>query len=179
MNSADAATKPYWNGPGRSSSSGGAGCLAATLSSWRLAVLPPWTGSPSWRGRPRLNGKRRPSLEAVVADEKLQWTKLTIEDWYGEGPRAVDVTTDTAVWYHSGKPPVAIRWGLIRDPQARFKPQALLSTNLAHTCEQILAWFVRRWTMAVTWEEARDHLGREPPSQWNERAIALTTQALV
>ena len=66
----------------------------------------------------------------MLADEKMQWSTLTVEDWYGEGPREVEVTTDTAVWYHAGKPPVAIRWVLIRDPQARFKPQALLATNL-------------------------------------------------
>ena len=58
----------------------------------------------------------------------------------------VEVVTDTAVWYHTGKPPVPIRWVLIRDPQANFRPQALLSTDLDHTCEQIVAWFVQRWT---------------------------------
>ena len=131
------------------------------------------------RGRPRLKGKRRPTLEAVLADEKTQWSKLTIDDWYGEGPREVEVATDTAIWYHSGKPPVAIRWVLIRDPQERFKPQALLSTNLEHTCEQMLTWFVRRWTMEVTFEEARAHLGMETQRQWNDRAIARTTPALV
>jgi hypothetical protein len=115
----------------------------------------------------------------VLADEQTQWTKLTIDDWYGEGPREVEVATDTAVWYHSGKPPVAIRWVLMRDPHARFKPQALLSTNLEQTCEQRLAWFVRRWTMEVTFEEARAHLGMETQRQWHERAMARATPALV
>jgi hypothetical protein len=73
---------------------------------------------------------------------------------------------------------VAIRWGLIRDPQERFKPQALLSTHLEHTCEQMLTWFVRRWTMAVTFAEARAHLGMETQRQWNDRAIARTPPAL-
>ncbi len=140
---------------------------------------PPPPRAPGQRGRPRRKGKRRPTLEAVLADEKTQWSKLTVDDWYGEGPREVDVATDTAVWYHAGKPPVAIRWVLIRDPQARFKPQALLSTNLEHTCEQMLTWFVRRWTMEVTWEEARAHLGMETQRQWHDRAIARTTPALV
>jgi hypothetical protein len=122
---------------------------------------PPPPRAPGQRGRPRLKGKRRPTLEAVVADEKTQWTKLTMDDWYGEGPYEVEVATATAVWYHAGKPPVAIRWVLMRDPQERFKPQALLSTNLDSTPEQILPWFVRRWTMEVTCEEARAHLGME------------------
>jgi hypothetical protein len=140
---------------------------------------PPPPRAPGQRGRPRRKGKRRPTLEAVLADEKTQWRKLTVDDWYGEGPREVDVATDTAVWYHAGKPPVAIRWVLIRDPQARCKPQALLSTSLEQTCEQMLTWFVRRWTMEVTWEEARAHLGMATQRQWNARAIARTTPALV
>jgi DDE superfamily endonuclease len=140
---------------------------------------PPPPREPGQRGRPRRKGKRRPTLEAVLADEKTQWSTLTIDDWYGEGPREVDVATDTAVWYHSGKPPVAIRWVLIRDPQERFKPQALLSTNLEQTSAQMLAWFVRRWTMEVTFEEARAHLGMETQRQWNDRAMARATPALL
>jgi len=140
---------------------------------------PPPLRAPGQRGRPRRKGKRRPTLEAVLADEKTQWSKLTIDDWYGEGPREVDVATDTAIWYHAGKPPVAIRWVLIRDPQEHFKPQALLSTYLEHTPTQMLTWFVRRWTMEVTFEEARAHLGMETQRQWNDRAIARATPALV
>lgn len=140
---------------------------------------PPPPRKPSTKGRPRLKGKRRPTLEAVLADERTQWTALIVDQWYGEGPREVEVATDTAVWYHTGKPPVAIRWILIRDPHERFKPQALLSTKLDYTPEQILPWFVRRWTMEVTFEEARAHLGMETQRQWNDRAIARTTPALL
>ena len=140
---------------------------------------PPPPREPRTKGRPRLKGKRRPTLEAVLADEQTAWTTLRVEQWYGEGPREVEVATDTAVWYHAGKPPVAIRWVLIRDPQEDFDPQALLSTNLAHTPEQMLPWFVRRWTMEVTFEEARAHLGMETQRQWNDRAIARTTPALL
>jgi hypothetical protein len=140
---------------------------------------PPPPRAPGQRGRPRLKGKRRPTLETVWADETTPWSTLTVDDWYGEGPREVEVAPDTAVWYHAGKPPVAIRWGLIRDPQERFKPQALLSTTLEYTCAQMLAWFVRRWTMEVTCEEARAHLGMETQRQWNDQAIARATPALL
>ena len=80
------------------------------------------------------------------------------------------------------RPPVADTtpgWVLIRDPQKRFKAQALLSTNLAHTPEQMLTWFVQRWTLEVTFEEARAHLGMETQRHWSERAIARTTPALL
>jgi hypothetical protein len=131
------------------------------------------------RGRPRLKGKRRPTLEAILADGDTEWTTLKVDQWYGEGPRDIEVATDTAVWFHAGKVPVPIRWVLIRDPQKRFKAQALLSTTLDDTAEQIVHWFVRRWTMEVTFEEARAHLGMETQRQWNDLAIARTTPALL
>jgi hypothetical protein len=134
---------------------------------------------PGHIGRPRLKGNRRPTLEAVLADEETPWSQLTIEPWYGDGPHEVDVATDTAVWYHAGKPPVPIRWVLIRDPDQGFEPQAFLSTDLDHTPAQMLTWFVRRWTMEVTFEEARAHLGLESQRQWTAHAIARTTPALL
>ena len=134
---------------------------------------------PGQHGRPRLKGKRLATLEAVLADADTEWSTLKVTQWYGEGLRDIEVTTDTALWYHAGKAPVAIRWVLIRDPQQRFKAQALLSTTLEHTAEQIVTWFVRRWTMEVTFEEARAHLGMETQRQWNDRAMARTTPALL
>lgn len=114
-----------------------------------------------------------------MADAVTPWSQLTVERWYGEAPREVAVATDTAVWYHAGKPPMLLRWVLIRDPNQCFAPQALLSTNLDQTPEQILTWLIRRWTMEVTFEEARAHLGMEAQRQWNARALARTTPALL
>jgi len=71
-----------------------------------------------------------------------------------------------------------IRWVLVRDPQGEFDPQAFVSTNPGHTPLQILTWFVRRWRMEVTFEEARAHVGIETQRQWSDLAIARTTPAL-
>lgn len=130
------------------------------------------------QGRPRLKGKRRPTLEQVLANPKTEWRKLKLDDWYGEGKRTVEISTETAVWYHSGKAPVEIRWVMIRDPLGEFEPQALLSTKLSHTPQQILTWFIQRWRLEVTFEEARAHLGIETQRQWNDLAIARTTPVL-
>jgi hypothetical protein len=130
-------------------------------------------------GRPRLKGKRRPTLKALAEDKATSWSGLKIANWYGEGEREVEVCTDTAVWYHTGMPPVLIRWLLIRDPRGKFATQALLSTNRAHSSQEMLTWFVRRWTMEVTFEEARAHLGVETQRQWNSQAIARTTPTLL
>jgi hypothetical protein len=43
----------------------------------------------------------------------------------------------------------------------------------------MLAWGVRRWTMAVTCADARAHLGLATQRRWNARAIARATPARV
>jgi hypothetical protein len=131
------------------------------------------------KGRPRKKGARLPSLDAILEQKGRRWQSVTIEDWYGEGPRTIQITSGTAVWYHIGKPVLPIRWVLIRDPKGKFRPQALLSTKLATSAEQVVRWFIQRWPVEVTFEEARAHLGIETQRQWNDRAIARTTPALL
>jgi DDE superfamily endonuclease len=130
-------------------------------------------------GRPRRKGKRLPSLASVANDPATRWTSLTVAQWYGIGERAVEIASATAVWYHPGQPVVPLRWVLIRDPQGKFTTQALLCTDLQATPGQILAWFVQRWQLEVTFEEARRHLGLETQRQWSDLAIARTTPALL
>ena len=98
---------------------------------------------------------------------------------YGEGGRVIEAVSGTAVWFHNGLPIVPIRWVLVRDPAAKFDPQAFLCTDPDIDPEQILTWFVRRWRLEVTFEEARAHLGLETQRQWSDQAIARTTPALL
>jgi len=134
--------------------------------------------APRQNGRPRKKGARRPTLQHVLSEPSTKWTPVSVNNWYGGGIRGVEICTDTAVWYHTGLPPVAMRWVLIRDPQGEFESQALVTTHLEHAPAQVLEWFVRRWTMEVTLEEARAHLGIETQRQWNDLAIQRTTPAL-
>jgi hypothetical protein len=131
------------------------------------------------RGRPRLKGKRLPTLAQVAANPDTVWTPLRVAGWYGGQDRTVEIVSQTAVWYTSGKPVVPLRWVLIRDPQRAFQTQALLCTDQNATPAHILPWFVQRWQLEVTLEECRAHLGLETQRQWNDRAIARTTPALL
>jgi len=104
---------------------------------------------------------------------------VIVDDWYGQGPTQVEITSDTAVWYHSGMPAVPLRWVLIRDPNGKFETRALLCTDQNADPRQILAWFVRRWKVEVTFQEVRTHLGVETQRQWSDKAIARTTPILM
>lgn len=131
------------------------------------------------RGRPRKKGKRLPTLESLLENDKTIWQRLVVQEWYGEKKREIEICSDTAVWYHNGMDPLPIRWVLIRDPKKKFKSQALLCTNLEISPEQIIKWFVRRWQVEVTFHEVRTHLGVETQRQWTDLAILRTTPALL
>lgn len=136
---------------------------------------PPPTGK---AGRPRKKGKRLPSLQAILDDPQTKWQSVKVR-WYDGQTRLMAITSQTAVWYHSGLPPVPIRWVLIRDPQAEYKTIALLSTSLEIAPLQIVNWFVQRWQVEVTFEEVRAHLGVETQRQWSDKAIERTTPILL
>jgi hypothetical protein len=134
---------------------------------------------PHQLGRPRLKGERLPNLSVVAEDPGTIWESAEIANWYGSGESGLEIASETAVWYSTGLPAVPIRWVLIRDPEGGFEPQALLCTGLEADPQEIVSWFVRRWQLEVTFQEARRHLGFETQRQWSEMAIRRTTPALL
>jgi DDE superfamily endonuclease len=133
---------------------------------------------PHTKGAPRKKGARQPTLAQRVEDPTTVWETVTLR-WYGGTLRTVELASGTAVWYHPGKPVVPLRWVLLRDPQGQFSPQALLCTDTTVSPQQIVAWFVVRWQVEVTYEEARAHLGLETQRQWSDLAIRRATPTLL
>jgi DDE superfamily endonuclease len=133
---------------------------------------------PGTKGRPRVKGDRQPTLAARLLDPDTRWATLTVP-WYGGGTAQVEAATGTATWYHPGDPTVPLRWVLLRDPAGQFDPHALLSTDPTVAPAQIVAWFVARWPLEVTFQEARAHLGVETQRQGSDLAILRTTPALL
>jgi hypothetical protein len=133
---------------------------------------------PGTRGAPRKTGARQPTPAARLIDPATVWHDTAVR-WYGGQTRSVRLATGTAVWYHSGWPPVALRWVLVTDPDGRFEPQALLRTKDELCAAQIVAWFVMRRQLEVTFEEARAHVGIETRRRWSAPAILRTPPALL
>lgn len=143
------------------------------------ALYEPAQPTPGAMGRPRKKGPRLPTLETIAEDKHTHWKRLTVQQWYGEKKRMIEITSKTAVWYHTGHPPLPIRWVLVRDPKQIFKTQALLSTDPSVSAKQIVHWFVRRWQVEVTFHEIRTHLGVETQRQWADLSILRITPALL
>ena len=131
------------------------------------------------RGRPPKKGRKLRKLADILTDPARVWTTIVMAAWYGGKRCRLEFATGTAVWYHSGSPPVPIRWVLVRDPAGIRKPQAFLCTDLDAAPADILGWYVHRWSMETTFEETREHLGVETQRQWSDLAVARTTPALL
>lgn len=56
------------------------------------------------------------------------------------------------------------RWVLVRDPEGKRAPQAFFSTGTSLEPSQIIALFVRRWQIEVTFAETRAHLVTRDPA---------------
>ena len=74
---------------------------------------------------------------------------------------------------------MAIRYVLARDPEGTQPDAAYFCTDDCFGPEEILRYVVQRWSLEVTFEEARAHLGLETQRQWSDRAIARTTPVLL
>ncbi len=91
----------------------------------------------------------------------------------------MEIASATVVWYHTGMPPLPIRWILVHGPSRDRDPPPLLCTDQNCAGAQFVSWFILRWQIEVTSQEVRTHLGVETQRQWSDLATARTTPSLL
>jgi DDE superfamily endonuclease len=143
------------------------------------ALYHPPTEQPKGKPGPRpLKGARARSLKEWAARSDTPWNEIEI-DWYGGKRKKMLVFSRIALWHTEAEVPVPIRFLITRDPDGKYQDEFFACTQLDATPAQILEWFVMRWSIEVTFEEARAHLGMETQRQWSNLAIARTTPCLL
>lgn len=130
------------------------------------------------RGPAPLKGARQRTLKQWAARSDTRWEEIEA-DWYSGAKKKLLVFSRTGLWRRPGYDPVAIRYVITRDPEGSLRDEVFACTDLNASPEQILQWVVRRWSVEVTFEEARAHLGMETQRQWSALAIARTTPCLL
>ncbi len=144
------------------------------------AALYHWPGPQpqSKRGRKPSKGKRQRSLRRWAARSDTPWQEVEV-NWYGGQRKTLWVFSRTALWAPPRWAPLPIRFVIVRDPTGELRDEVFFCTDLAAAPAQILNWVVMRWSVEVTFEEARAHLGVETQRQWSDQAIARTTPVLL
>ena len=133
---------------------------------------------PGQRGRPAKKGIRLKNFKQMLSLEGLPWKEMIVVS-YGGVKRVARVVSDTCLWGADGATPIPIRWALVIDPTGKLDPLPLMSTDPLMTPERMVELFVDRWSLEVTFEETREHLGVETQRQWSDRAIARSTPILM
>ena len=130
------------------------------------------------RGRKPKKGAPLAKLASRVEEARTQGEAVTVS-WYRGEHKTLRVLSDTALWHTPGIAPLTIRWVLVVDPEGRLPAQAFFTTDLSMTAARVIELFVWRWSLEVTFEETRRHLGVETQRQWSDLAIARTTPVLM
>jgi hypothetical protein len=133
---------------------------------------------PGKRGPKPLKGKRQRRLQDWAERTDTPWETVEV-DWYKGERKTLWVFSRIALWYTPGQPPVAIRYALVADPEGKLRMEAFFCTDLEATPVEILLWVVMRWSVEVTFEATRAHLGFATPRQWSDKAITRTTPVLL
>lgn len=137
----------------------------------------PQPAPPGRRGPKPKKGKALAKLAARVQEALHQGEEVTI-DWY-RGIKLLRVLSGVCLWHTPGWPPLPIRWVLVVDPASKLAPQAFFTTRLTMSPQRLIELFILRWSIEVTFEEVRRHLGVETQRQWAPLAIARTTPLLL
>ena len=133
---------------------------------------------PNKRGRPAQRGNRLLNFKEMLTLDNLPWKEAEIVG-AGGVKRLVRYVSNTCLWGAGGGFPIPIRWVLIVDPTGKLDPMPLMSTDSLMTPEQIIEYYIERWSIEVTFEESREHLGVETQRQWSDKAIGRTTPILM
>ena len=133
------------------------------------------TGKP---GRPRKRGARRPAAHCAdgsggVDPARGQPAGTASASGRSRSPPARGSGTG------AGVPGVWLRWIVVRDPIGATEPKGFLCTDPSVDPAVALGWYLRRWSVEVTFAEVRRHLGVETQRQWSDLAIARTTPCLL
>lgn len=136
-------------------------------------AAPPKTGK---RGRPRQKGARLPSPQVLAAKAKPSaWQKAQIDRRGRPVERLVSVRD--VLWYTTNKHDL-LRLVIVRDPEGVEPDDYFFSTDLLATGAEIASRYMGRWSIEVTFRDAKQDLGGEDPQCWKrkgpERAAALS-----
>ena len=127
--------------------------------------------------QPGQNG--RTPLKALLDQPQVTWASVSVA-WYDGTTRTVELTSQTPVWYSSGKVSrVNHSLGVDPRPPRGFRPPGFALYRPCGGPEADPGMVVLRWQLEVTFQEVRTHLGVETQRQWSDLAIARTTPVLL
>ena len=126
---------------------------------------------PGRPGRPRKKGERLPNPAELAKSRKIRWTKTRV-DIYGKSAR-VWLKSVRALWYNSAGTQL-LNIVVVRDPSGKRRDDCFFTTDLSMTPTAIIETIAKRWSLEVTFRDAKQSLGFEEPQSRTRKAVERT-----
>ncbi len=130
---------------------------------------------PAWKpgrpGRPRKKGERLPNPAELAKSRKVRWTKTRV-DIYGKSAR-VCLKSVRALWYNSAGTQL-LNIVVVRDPSGKRRDDCFFTTDLSMKPTAIIETIAKRWSLEVTFRDAKQSLGFEEPQSRTRKAVERT-----
>jgi hypothetical protein len=128
-------------------------------------------------GRRRVRGAKLPHPEQTVAGVKRR--ERTTVDWYGGKCRKVSIVSSKAHWYKATEGLVPISWVHVHDLEGTHEDRYFYSTDPTMDPRTIIGLYTARWSIEVTFQEVRQHLGFATPRNWTKKSVLRTVPFLL
>lgn len=137
---------------------------------------PPPARKPGQEGRPPVKGRKRAAPSAMVKKAKRRRFRVT---WYGGKTRKVETVSAIGHWYKGGDGLVPIRWVFVHDLDGTHRDEYFYATDPTLTPKEIISLYTGRWSIEVTFQEVRTHLGFTTPRPWSRKSVLRTAPCLL
>jgi len=132
----------------------------------RLYDAPP-AREPRTKGRPRKRGDQLPTPAAMLA---ARCRRVSL-DIYGRKETARIADCEARVHKAPSRP---LRVVAVEPLTGGRKRQAFYTTRHDASAEQVIAWYASRWSIEVTFHDAKQHLGFQEPQAWSRKGVQRT-----
>ncbi len=128
---------------------------------WKAALTEPLPEG--YAGR-RKRGEPLTTPARALADDSWPWQDLLLCHPKGQKKLQVKVV-GPCCWYNSAGQ-AALVVVLVRDPEGKWRDEALLSTDLGLSAQEVVLGYLKRWSVEVAYCDAKQLLGFHEPRVW-------------
>jgi hypothetical protein len=121
-----------------------------------------------YKGR-RKKGDALTTPAAAFSDEQWPWQDLLLQHPKGEKKLQVKVI-GPCCWYACAQQRL-LRVVLVRDPEGKWRDEALLCSDLGLSAEEVILGYLARWSVEVAYCESKQLLGFHDPKVHSAKAV--------
>lgn len=116
-------------------------------------------------------GKRLATPKAMLADDQHWPVQKQVIAFKNGCERTLEVKVLRDVCWYTAAGSAAVQIVLVRDPEGKWRNEALVCTDGRLTAVEMITGYCRRWSVEVAFCEAKQILGFHDPQVWSAHSV--------